>query len=63
MFEVIGLDASRNFSIVLDKSTIDGSKVRSVFVPRKLQSDLKEELIDLRVKLYPKKGHLFFFIL
>lgn len=55
MFEVKGLDASRNFSIVLDKSTIDGSEVRSVFVPRKLQSDLKEELIDLRVELNPKK--------
>lgn len=63
MLKVKGLDGSRNFSIVLDEPTIDGSKVRRVFVPGKLQSDLKEKLIDLRVEFNPKEGHLSLFYL
>lgn len=62
MLEVKGLDASRNFSIVLGKGTIDGPEVGSVFAPRKLQPDLKEEFVELRVELHPEEGHLCFFI-
>ncbi len=62
VLEIEGLDFSRNFTIIFNEGSVNGTNIWGVFVTRELQPDLKQKFIDLGIKFYTKKWHFFFFI-
>lgn len=57
MFEVEASNEPSEFSIVVGARSIDGPDVRGVFVPSKVEPDLKDEFVDLGVEFCSKEGH------
>jgi hypothetical protein len=49
MFKTGRMDFSRKFSIIVSEASINSPEIRSVFIAGELQSNLKEELIDLSI--------------
>ena len=57
MFEVVRLDLSRNLLIIVGKRSIDGSKIRSIFVSWEMQSHIKDESVNLSIHFHSKEWH------
>jgi hypothetical protein len=55
VLEIEGLDFSRNFTIIFNEGSVNGTNIWGVFVTRELQPDLKQKFIDLGIKFYTKK--------